>query len=105
MDARTKHVFLEHRESPAVQLQFEVDSETSAKRLDQELGGYFRSASGGEKIVAPWDPEDARTPDERARHSRARQTYLRLEKVNQDVYDEKAEPRLASINKSMRTAM
>jgi len=45
-----------------------------------------------------------RTPDERARHNRARQTYLRLEKLNQDVYDEKAEPRLASISKSMRTA-
>jgi hypothetical protein len=104
MDARTKHVFLERRESPAMRLQFAVDSETTAKQLEQELSGYFRTTAAGENIVAPWDPSDIRTPEERAKHRMARQTYLRLEKVSQDVFDEKAEPRLATIHKAMLTA-
>ena len=91
IDARTKHVFLEHREGPAIQLQFDLDSETAAKRLEQELQGYFSTAAAGENIIPPWDPEDVRTPEDRERHRKAQQTYLRLEKVNQEVYDDKAD--------------
>jgi hypothetical protein len=49
------------------------------------LSEYF-SAANSMRLIPPWQPGDERSPAERAKHQKARQTYVKLQQASSEYY-------------------
>jgi Zn-dependent protease len=97
---QTKDLFVATPQTPAnAQLSCVATSESSATAIEQEAGDYFLGR--GMHLIPPWIEPDARTPEERLAHARARRTYGRLVRSSVDVF---ADPRLAELPGKMLAA-
>jgi len=67
-------------------LSFLAPTEPAARELEAELREYLNTLPNL-ALAPPWLPDDPRSPDERARHRLARQTYLKLQNYEDKTYD------------------
>ncbi len=99
--SRTRDVFVDSTNFHAAFSVFCIAPDTNAaQQIVSEFNGYCGTLPG-ESLVPPWQPQDARPPEDRARNELARQTYLKLQKAQMRSY---GDPTLEPLEKKMRTA-
>ncbi|HEY1788796.1 MAG TPA: site-2 protease family protein [Verrucomicrobiae bacterium] len=85
---RAKDVFADDTNSHAAfSLSCVAPDKNTAEAVVNELNGYFNTLPA-ECLIPPWQPDDTRTSEERAANEFARQTWLKLENIAQDVEDD-----------------
>lgn len=85
----------------AMTLQCTAPSDSAAKSIVDELQGYF-GAPHAMALIAPWSPDDKRSPELRAKHQLARHTYEKLQTLRLGQY---REPALMALNEREQTAL
>ena len=86
--SRTRNVFVDSTNYHAAFSLFCIAPDTNvAQTIVSEFNGCCRTLPGL-ALVPPWQPQDARSPAERARNELARQTYLKLQRFQMESYED-----------------
>jgi Zn-dependent protease len=72
----------------------------AAQGIVNEINGYLTTLPD-QGLVPPWQPNDTRTSMERVRNDLARQTYLKLQGEQSEIYDDS---RLQELERGLETA-
>ncbi len=85
----------------AMTMQCTAPSESAAKSIVDELQGYL-GAPHTMALIAPWSPDDTRSPALRAKHQLARHTYEKLQTLRLGQY---SQPALIALNEREEAAL
>ena len=101
LQARTKVVFVDSSNvSAVVSISWKLATAEEAKGMAEQLTGYLSSDLPA-SLIPPWHPNDRRTPEERAAHELARQTYVKSLSARWGGYDA---PRMVALQKQISEA-
>jgi Zn-dependent protease len=101
VQARTNEFCVEGAQAPvSIRLTCVAPSNAAAEKIQKELNEYF-GLMYVMRVIPPWMPDDARTPQERAAQRVARQTYQRLTEAGSTAYKD---PQVRELSKKIRQA-